>query len=138
VKATLTVLLFAAFSLLIGCSKEKNVEQAPLEPGLAGLGYWTGTYSILGALAPQNGALMVKPGGFLRYYEMMDKSDTTEIPDELKADGNWTMSGATFTLTLVLNGQFITAKLNMNAEGDYMYGPWSVDGNVVGAMNFEK
>jgi hypothetical protein len=118
-----------------GCSKQKEpapVAAVPIE------GYWFGFYKINGFTTNYNTALLIRPGGTFRFYELGIKTDTIALPAELKLEGTWTFSENVFKFGLPIGPRYATGSLARNANHTKLEGAYSIDGDIKGIMEYQK
>jgi hypothetical protein len=129
--------LIALTTIIIsaGCSKEKEPAPAatvPIE------GYWFGFYKINGFTTKYNTALLVRPGGTFRFYELGIKTDTIALSADYKGEGTWTFSDNVFKFGLPIGPNYASGSLSRDANQIKLEGAYSVDGAVVGIMEYKK
>ncbi|MBC7936493.1 MAG: hypothetical protein H7Y86_14180 [Rhizobacter sp.] len=128
------ILLLAGMSLLsFAACKKEDASPAPAGPSPAE-GFWQGTYSRTGFLGNEKMALLVKPGGGLRYYEMNGETDTASLPELAKVSGTWVFDGSELKISYLSASKTYNASLEMNAAKTQLAGPWSLAAAVKGNM----
>jgi hypothetical protein len=126
----LPVILFIA-----GCSKEKEPAPAatvPIE------GYWFGFYKINGFTTKYNTALLIRPNGTLRFYELGNKTDTILLPADLKIDAPWTFSDNVLRFGFSVGTQDAEISLARSVDQEKLNGSYKVDGVTYGIMEYKK
>jgi hypothetical protein len=121
----------------VACKKSNSDNPQPPAPSPAE-GYWTGKYSVNGLTGSDNAAILVKPGGVMRYYELGAKTDTSALFSLSKVNGVWSLSGNTFQCTYKSGLKTVNVTLNMNAAKTQMSGTWGFDATVKGDMEMSK
>lgn len=125
--------------VLVACQKDKD--SIPEEPGspLSMEGFWVGQYTYPNYMGSFNAAILVRPGGTLRFFDSY-KPDTADMNPAFKIEGTWAVVDSTFLLTLVMPqfGYSAKAIMQVNATSDTMIGPYQIDGETYGIFNFSK
>jgi hypothetical protein len=126
------MLIFAAISSisLVACKKD---DPSPITPSPAE-GFWQGSYSKTGMLGTEKMALLIKPGGSIRYYEMNFETDTAALPAIAKVNGTWILNGSDLKISYMANSKTYNASLALNAANTQLNGPWSEGAVVKGNM----
>jgi hypothetical protein len=121
--------------IITSCSKEKKSDpgaNVPVE------GYWFGSYKVNGSSPKNNTAILVRPGGTMRYYELMNKTDTFMVIDGMKLDGTWSFSDNVFQFKLFIGSDSATALLARSADFTELNGSYNANGVVYGIMEYKK
>jgi hypothetical protein len=121
--------------IIASCTKEKEPAPAPTIPIE---GYWSGFYKINGFTTKYNTALLVRPGGTLRFYELGVRTDTLFLPSDLMIDAPWTFSNNVFKFGFAIGTQQAELSLARSADQKKLSGSYSVDGVTVGIIEYGK
>jgi hypothetical protein len=121
--------------LIAGCSKEKEETPAPNVPVE---GYWFGYYKLNSGAQKYNSAILVRPGGSMRYYELGVKIDTLALPSGMKLDGTWTFSNNVFQFDLSIGSDHATALLSRSPDQTKLIGTYEANGITYGLMEYKK
>lgn len=120
----------------VACKKEDDSPATPTPS--ASEGFWKGTYSKTGSPVIEKMAILVKPGGSMRYYEMNLETDTAALPSLAKVSGTWIQAGTVLKISYFANGKTYNASLDMNAAQTQLSGPWSEGTVPKGNMSLSK
>lgn len=129
-----SLIVLAVILIGVGCSKEKKdpVPEVPIE------GYYFGTYKINGFTSKYNTAMLVRPGGTMRFYELGFATDTMFVSSDFKIDGTWTFSDNVFKFAFSVGSNTATTALVPNATRTELNGTYSIDGVITGTMQYKK
>ena len=132
-----SILLIAIMALTnSSCSKDKT--ENPSLPASPATGFWVGSYSTIGQLGSSNYAMLIKPGGIARIYDMGTKTDTTSLAALAKVDAVWTFNGNTLQTSYNTGTKTVNTTANVNAAFNNMNGTWAFDGVVKGNITLSK
>jgi hypothetical protein len=132
-------ILSIAAVLILAVACKKNNSDDPIPPTASPAeGYWTGQYTTIGKLGFDKFAMLLKPGGFLRVYELGDKTDTTSISPLAKVSGVWVLNGNTIQTTYQSASKTINTTATLNASKTQMSGTWAFDAAVKGNIELSK
>lgn len=124
-------LLLATTVLATACSKSKS-EDTPPTPEKEMEGYWTGHYTSVGSIAKENYAMLFKPNGQLRVYDLGAKTDTSAIHPLAKSDGTRVLSGQTVQTTYKSGSFTYNTIATVNADKSEMTGSWIMNDSPKG------
>lgn len=136
-KRNLLVLISGTILLITACSKKSETVETPVEPKPEE-GYWQGTYNTKGVLGNNKAAIVVKPGGVLRYYELGTAADTSSLPELAKVTGVWTLNGNSFQCSYPAGSKTVNATMIINAAKNQLSGTWGWGAIEKGSMQFSK
>lgn len=133
-------LLAAVLLLATSCKKTNSEPETAPPPVLISpvIGYWTGTYNTTGFIGSTKYALLVKPGGLLRVYDLDASLDTNAISPLAKADGVWTLNGNNFQATYKSGAKTVNTTALVNAAFTNMTGTWAFEGVTKGNVALTK
>jgi hypothetical protein len=135
-KTMLSMLAIAVF--VASCSKSKN-DDPPAPPAPSPVeGYWTGNYTTTGQLGHAKYAMLIKPNGIVRIYDLAVSTDTTQISDLAKATGVWTLTGMQLQTTYPTGGKTVNTIATLNAAYTNMTGTWALGALVKGNITLSK
>lgn len=134
------LMLTAVLVLAVSCKKSNTEEPTPAPPLVLSpvLGYWTGTYSTTGFFTTSKYAMLIKPGGVVRVYDLDDKTDTSAISPLAKADGVWTLNGNIFQTSYKSGATTINTSATVNAAFSNMTGTWASGAVTKGNITLSK
>ncbi|HEX5651902.1 MAG TPA: hypothetical protein VFX58_02445 [Chitinophagaceae bacterium] len=129
------VILVSAF-VFIACKKEKNED--PVVQASPVTGYWVGKYTTTGFIGHSNYAMLIKPGGQVRVYDLDTKTDTLALSALAKVDGVWSLNGTTLQTTYNTGTKTVNTTATINAAFNNMNGTWAFDGAMKGTITLSK
>jgi hypothetical protein len=131
------ILSIAAILILaVACKKNNSDEPVPPAPTASPAeGYWTGKYTTTGQLGFENYAMLIKPNGFVRIYDLGNTTDTGTLIIGAKVNGVWSMSGNTVQTTYQSGTKTVNTSATLNAAKTQMNGTWAFD--AIGKGNIE-
>lgn len=126
--------------LILAASCKKSNTETPESPQQLSpvLGYWTGTYNTTGFIGSSKYAMLIKPGGVVRVYDLDDKTDTSAISALSKADGVWTLNGNIFQTSYKSGAKMVNTSATVNAAFSSMTGTWAYEGVTKGNITLSK
>ena len=129
-------ILISAFTLLATACKKDN-SPAP-EPPSPFLGYWQGSYNTTGFIGNTKYAMLIKPGGIARVYDMGTETDTLLVSPTKKVDAVWAVTGNTLQTSYQSGSKTINTTATVNAAYTLMTGTWGYNGLVKGNIILNK
>ena len=133
-------MLTSVFVLAVSCKKSNTEEPTPAPPLVLSpvLGYWTGTYNTTGFIGTSKYAMLIKPGGIVRIYDLDDKTDTSALSPLAKPDGVWTLNGNIFQTSYKSGAKTVNTSATVNAAFSNMTGTWAFEGATKGNITLSK
>jgi hypothetical protein len=134
------LMLTSVLILAVSCKKSNTETPTPDQPLVLSpvLGYWTGTYNTTGLLGTSKYAMLIKPGGVVRVYDLDDKTDTSALSALSKPDGVWTLNGNIFQTTYKSGFKTVNTSATINAAFSNMTGTWAYEGPTKGNITLSK
>lgn len=130
-------MITAVIAIATACSKDKD--NAPPQPQTSpAVGYWTGSYTTAGVLGSTNYAMLIKPGGIARVYDLDTKTDTSMLAAAAKVDAVWTLNGMTLQTSYNSGTKTVNTSATLNAAYNNMSGTWAFEGVVKGNISLSK
>ncbi len=137
-KKHIYLMLASMFIFAVSCKKSNTETSEPPQQLSPVIGYWTGSYTTTGFIGSSKYAMLIKPGGAVRIYDLDDKTDTSAIPALSKADGVWTLNANIFQTTYKSGSKTVNTTATVNAGFSNMTGTWAFEGVTKGNITLSK
>ena len=133
------VLLATAILILaVACKKSNSDDPVPTAQPSPAEGYWFGGYTTTGQAGFENYAMLIKPDGFVRIYDLGTKTDTSTLLTGAKVSGVWSMTGNTIQTTYKSGMKIVNTTATLNALKTQMNGTWGYEATTKGGIELIK
>jgi len=128
----------AVLILAVACKKNSSDDPVPTPTPSPAEGFWFGGYTTTGQAGFENYAMLIKPNGFVRIYDLGNTTDTGALIIGAKVNGSWSMTGNTIQTTYKSGMKIVNTTATLNAAKTQMNGTWGYEATTKGGIELIK